>query len=151
MFWYAEALRVTLTRIKGQTQTIIPLHQSLPLAQCSQASTVLLATSKSRLIHLIVGKSSLIGHSREHVFTALGSVLMSFSPQHLTLITLNVQGSNLQTFWSPMHLKCNLCGLKICLGAFMRVHIIVIVQPAFIPLKCFPLCANARVMKLVLG
>ncbi|CAI9573220.1 unnamed protein product, partial [Staurois parvus] len=43
----------------------------LHLAQCSEASTVLLATS--RHIHQIARQRSVICHSREHVSTALES------------------------------------------------------------------------------
>ena len=83
--WYAEAFRVPFTGTKGpspapeeQPHTIIPLHQTLHLAQCSQTSTVLLATTKPRLIHQIARWRSALRHSRECVSTALessGSVL----------------------------------------------------------------------------
>ncbi|CAI9579000.1 unnamed protein product, partial [Staurois parvus] len=43
----------------------------LHLAQCSQASTILLATTKPRHDHQIARQRSGIRHSREHVFTAL--------------------------------------------------------------------------------
>lgn len=66
MFWYAEALRVPLTGTKGpspgpekQLHTVIPLHQT--------------ATAKPRLIHQIARLRSVIGYSREQVFTALES------------------------------------------------------------------------------
>ncbi|CAI9542144.1 unnamed protein product, partial [Staurois parvus] len=37
------------------------------LAQCSQASTVLLTTAKHRHVHRISRQGSVIGHSREHI------------------------------------------------------------------------------------
>ncbi|CAI9550069.1 unnamed protein product, partial [Staurois parvus] len=43
------------------------------LAQCSQASIVLLATAKLRHIHRISRQRSVIRHSREHISTALES------------------------------------------------------------------------------
>ncbi|CAI9553993.1 unnamed protein product, partial [Staurois parvus] len=45
----------------------------LHLAQCSQASTFLLATAKPRHVHWIARQRSVIGHSREHVSPALES------------------------------------------------------------------------------
>ncbi|CAI9544299.1 unnamed protein product, partial [Staurois parvus] len=45
----------------------------LHLAQCSQASTVLLATAKPRHVHRIAKQRSVIGHSREHISPALES------------------------------------------------------------------------------
>jgi len=75
MSWYAEALRVPFTGTKGssptpekQPYTIIP-----PPPNFTQASTVLLATAKPRLVHWIARQRSVIGHSREHVSTALES------------------------------------------------------------------------------
>ena len=50
-----------------------PLHQTLHLAQCSQTSTVLLTTTKPRLVHQIARWRSAIRHSRECVSTALES------------------------------------------------------------------------------
>jgi len=78
--WYAEAFRVPFTGTKGpspatekQPHTIIPLHQTLHLTQCSQTSTVLLATANPRLVHQIARWRSAIRHSRERVSTALES------------------------------------------------------------------------------
>ncbi|CAI9589877.1 unnamed protein product, partial [Staurois parvus] len=45
----------------------------LHLAQCSQASTVILSTAKSRHVHWIARQKSVISHSREHVCNALES------------------------------------------------------------------------------
>jgi len=59
---------------KGEDKKKIqPLHQTLHLAQCSQTSTVYLATTKPRLVHQITGWRSMIRHSRECVCTALES------------------------------------------------------------------------------
>ena len=71
MLRHSEFLSLEL---RGQAQ----LHQTLHLAQCSQTSTVLLATAKPRLVHQIARWRSAIHHSRERVSTALessGSVL----------------------------------------------------------------------------
>jgi len=54
-----------------------PLHQTLHMAQCSQTSTVLLATVKPRLVHQIAWWRSVISHSRE--------VAVCFTPLHTTL------------------------------------------------------------------
>ncbi|CAI9584161.1 unnamed protein product, partial [Staurois parvus] len=65
---------------------IIPLHQTVHLAQCSQASTVLLATVKPRHVHQIARQRSVFLHSREHVSTALesnGDVLYTTSSDAL--------------------------------------------------------------------
>ncbi|CAI9616427.1 unnamed protein product, partial [Staurois parvus] len=43
----------------------------LHLAQCSQASTVLLVTAEPRHVHQISRQRSVICHSREHVSTAV--------------------------------------------------------------------------------
>ncbi|CAI9594048.1 unnamed protein product [Staurois parvus] len=54
------------------------LVQTLHLAQCSQESTVLQATTKPRHVHQIARQRSLIGHCGEHISIALessGSVL----------------------------------------------------------------------------
>ncbi|CAI9581003.1 unnamed protein product, partial [Staurois parvus] len=45
----------------------------LHLAQCSQASTILVATAKPRHVHRIARKRSVIRHSREHISTVLES------------------------------------------------------------------------------
>ncbi|CAI9577629.1 unnamed protein product, partial [Staurois parvus] len=45
----------------------------LHLAQCSQASTVLLATAKPRHVHQIAKQRSVIGLSREPISTVLES------------------------------------------------------------------------------
>ncbi|CAI9542449.1 unnamed protein product, partial [Staurois parvus] len=45
----------------------------LHLAQCSQASTALKATSKPRHFHQIATQRSVIHHFREHVSTGLES------------------------------------------------------------------------------
>ena len=81
MLKHSEFLSLEL---RGQAQLLkynpkqSPLHQTLHLAQCSQTSTVLLATAKPRLIHQIAKWRRVIHHSRERVSTALessGSVL----------------------------------------------------------------------------
>ena len=66
--------------IRGQAQFLkntptpqSPLHQTLHLAQCSQASTVILATAKPRLVHQIDRWRSMIHQSRERISTALES------------------------------------------------------------------------------
>ena len=58
---------------KKQPHTIIPPPPILHLAQCSQTSIVLMATTKPRLLHQIVRRKSVIRHSRELVSTALES------------------------------------------------------------------------------
>ena len=70
--WYAEAFRVHFTGTRRpspapdkQPHTISPLHQTLHLAQCSQSSTVLLATAKPRVVHQIARWRSAIRRSRE--------------------------------------------------------------------------------------
>ncbi|CAI9608479.1 unnamed protein product, partial [Staurois parvus] len=45
----------------------------LYLAQCSQASTVLLGTTKPRQGHQIARQRNMIHNSREHIFTVLES------------------------------------------------------------------------------
>ena len=86
-------VRVPFTGTKGpspapekQPHTIIPLHQTLHLAQCSQTSTVLLATAKTRLVHQIARCRNTIPHSREGVSTALqssGGVLYTTASKEL--------------------------------------------------------------------
>ncbi len=52
----------------------------------------------------------------------------------ITLMSFQ-QGSKLWPFWSHMPPEFNLRDLKIYLGAFVRVQIIVVVWPAFISLQ----------------
>jgi len=65
-------------KLRGQAQPqknhLTTIHQTLHLAQCSQESTILLATAKNRLIHRFSRQMSVIHHSREHVSTALESI-----------------------------------------------------------------------------
>lgn len=80
-----------------------PHHQTLHLTHCTQRSTVLLQTAKTRLTHHIVRQRNLIHHSREHVCTALESsdgVLYSLHP---TLCILHCQGciKNVMKFLKP--------------------------------------------------
>ena len=88
--WYAAAFRVPFTGTKGpspapeiQPHTIIPPPPTLHLAQCSQTSTVLLATGKPRLVYQIARWRSVIRHSREHIPAALES--SGFTPLNPTL------------------------------------------------------------------
>ncbi|CAI9556311.1 unnamed protein product, partial [Staurois parvus] len=62
----------------------------LHLAQCSQASTSILATAKPRHIHWIARQRS-VGHSREHDSTSLESSggWLSCSCSHLLPICYN--------------------------------------------------------------
>lgn len=60
------------------------LHQTLHSAQCSQASTVVLASTNPRLVHQIARWRSVIGRFREQVFTALESSGCVFTPLYMT-------------------------------------------------------------------
>ncbi|CAI9577276.1 unnamed protein product, partial [Staurois parvus] len=78
-------LRVPFTGTRGpsptpekQPHTIIPPPPNFTLgtcqeAPCNQASTVLLATAKPKHVYRIARQRSVIGHSREHVSSALES------------------------------------------------------------------------------
>lgn len=54
---------------KNQPHTIILLHQTLQLAECSQAGNVLLASAKPRLVHQTFWQRSMIRQFRENVST----------------------------------------------------------------------------------
>ena len=75
--WYADTFRVPFTGTKRpgaapeeQPHTIIPLHQTLHLAQCSQTSTVLLANTRAGLVHQIARWRRAIRHSRERLYSS---------------------------------------------------------------------------------
>ena len=111
--WCAEAFRVPFTGTKGpspapekQPHTIIPLHQTLHLAQCSQTSTILLATAKPRLVHQIARSRSVISHSRECVSTALessGGVLYTTASSALHCTCWCMAWMQLRGHGNPFH------------------------------------------------
>ena len=129
--WYAEAFRVHFTGTKGpspapeeQPHTIIPLHQTLHLAQCSQTNTVLLATTKPRLVHQIARWRSAICHSREGVSTAQessGGVLYTTASHALhcicwlgcSCLAMETHSMKLSMYCSWAKLKA-IWGLKFC-------------------------------------
>ena len=122
--WYAEAFRVPLTRTKRpspapeeQPHTIIPLHQTLHLAQCSQTSTVLLANTRPRLIHQIARWRRAICHSRERLHCsrvqwqrALHHCIQHFA-LHLLMSGLDATARPWKPIpWSSLH--CSWINLK---------------------------------------
>ncbi|MED6258230.1 hypothetical protein ATANTOWER_004537 [Ataeniobius toweri] len=80
IMWYADTFNVLFTGTKGpcpapekHSHSIIPLHKTLRKAQYNQTSTVLLATTKTRLVHYIARWRSVIRHLRKRTFTAVES------------------------------------------------------------------------------
>ncbi|MEQ2248087.1 hypothetical protein ILYODFUR_015740 [Ilyodon furcidens] len=74
LYSYARALRNLGAKPKSQKITPTPqspLQQILHQTLCSQASHILLATAKPRLIHQIPNQRGRILHFRQHVSTAL--------------------------------------------------------------------------------
>ena len=123
--WYAEIFRVPFTGTKGpspapekQPHTIIPLHQTLRLAQCSQTSTVFMVTAKPSLIHQIARWRSTICHSRGFA-------------SHLLMYDLDAAAEPWKPIpWSSLHTVLNLkaewslevCGNWLCRNLVTSVH-----------------------------